>query len=89
MPALCQATNEAASSAIISPKSESKADGSIEPRKPSITEDAEDNSIVVDPATLLPDLPPLPQQKATLVGGTVDRIDLVRDRVTVRLFGGG
>jgi hypothetical protein len=89
MPALCQATNEAASSAMISPKSENKADGSIEPRKPSITEDSGDNSIAVDPATLLPDLPPLPKQKATLVGGTVDRIDLVRDQITVRLFGGG
>ena len=74
---------------MISPNSESKTDGSIEPRKPSITEDSDDNSIAVDPATLLPDLPPLPKQKATLVGGTLDRIDLVRDSVTVRLFGGG
>jgi predicted RNA-binding protein len=88
MPAVSQAPKEASSSAIISPKSESKADSSIEPRKPSITEDSDD-SIVVDPSTLLPDLPPLPEQKATLVGGTVDRIDLVRDKVTVRLFGGG
>jgi predicted RNA-binding protein len=88
-PALSQAASEPSSSAMISPKSEGKADGAIEPRQPSITEDSDDSSIAVDPTTLLPDLPPLPKANATLVGGTVERIDLVRDRVTVRLFGGG
>jgi hypothetical protein len=85
-----QAANEAApSSAMVSPKSESTASGPIEPRKPSITEDADDSAITVDPATLLPELPPVPKENATLVGGTVDRIDRVRDKITVRLFGGG
>lgn len=88
-PAIAQSANEPSSSAIISPKTEAKADAAIEPRKPSIAEDSEDISIAVDPFTLLPELPPVPKANATLVGGTVDRIDLVRDRVTIRLFGGG
>lgn len=45
--------------------------------------------IVADPASLLPDLPPVPKAKATLIGGTVEHLDRVRDRVTVRVFGGG
>ena len=87
--AVAQSANEPTSSAIISPKSESKADGAIEPRKPSITEDSEDASITIDPSTLLPELPPIPKANATLIGGTLDRIDLVRDKLTIRLFGGG
>ena len=74
---------------MISPKSEAKADGAIEPRKPSITENSEDTSITVDPSTLLPELPPVPKANATLIGGTLDRIDMVRDKLTIRLFGGG
>lgn len=84
-----QAPNEPSSSAMISAKSESKADATIEPRQPSIVEDSDDSSIAVDPATLLPELPPVPKANATLVGGTVEKLDLVRDRVTVHLFGGG
>jgi hypothetical protein len=41
-----------------------------------------------DPASLLPDLPPLSPAKATLIGGTIDRVDRVQDRLTVRVFGG-
>jgi hypothetical protein len=50
-----------------------------------------DNSvdITLDPASLLPDLPPLPGAKATLVGGTIEKLDRVQDRVIVRVFGGG
>ena len=44
---------------------------------------------MADPASLLPDLPPVPRAKATLIGGTVERLDRVRERVTVRVFGGG
>jgi len=87
--AVAQSANEPSSSAIISPKSEAKADAAIEPRKPSIIEDSDDGSIAVDPSALLPELPPVPKANATLIGGTLDRIDMVRDRVTVRLFGGG
>jgi hypothetical protein len=43
----------------------------------------------LDPASLLPDLPELPRAKASLIGGTVDRLDRVRDQLTVQLFGGG
>jgi hypothetical protein len=84
-----QVTKETPSSEVISPTSEAKADNAIEPRKPSIEEATDDSSIAVDPATLLPDLAPLPQAKATMVGGTVDRVDRIRDKITVRIFGGG
>jgi hypothetical protein len=45
--------------------------------------------IVIDPASLLPDLPKLPDAKASLIGGTVGRLDRVRDQITVQVFGGG
>src|SRR5258708_16856552 len=45
--------------------------------------------IALDPASLLLDLPSLPPAKATLVGGTVERLDRVQDRVTLQVFGGG
>ncbi len=48
---------------------------------------ASDNTI--DPASLLPDLPPLSKSKVTLVGGTIEKLDRVRDQLTVRPFGGG
>jgi len=87
--AVAQTTKEASSAEIVSPKSEAKAEAAIEPRTPSITEEADDNSVAVDPATLLPELPPVPKANATMIGGTVDRVDRVRDRITVRVFGGG
>lgn len=43
----------------------------------------------VDPASLLPDLPTLPPAKASLIGGTIQRVDRVRDELTVQVFGGG
>src|SRR4051812_37430222 len=88
-PLSAQVTAEPSSSAMISPKAGNSADAAIEPRKPSIAEDSDEGAIAVDPATLLPDLPPVPKADATLVGGTIDRIDSVRDKITVRLFGGG
>ncbi len=45
--------------------------------------------ITLDPASLIPDLPPLPKQNATLIGGTVEKLDRVRDQIVVRVFGGG
>ena len=45
--------------------------------------------IAMDPASLLPDLPSLPKAKATLVGGTIAKLDRVRDQLTVQVFGGG
>jgi hypothetical protein len=35
------------------------------------------------------DPPPLPEGKTTLVGGTVSSVDQVRDKMTVKVFGGG
>jgi hypothetical protein len=76
----------AATSSVVSP-----ADSSIEPVRPVVPEASKDTDpdIVADPASLLPDLPPVPRAKATLIGGTVERLDRVRDQVTVRVFGGG
>jgi hypothetical protein len=60
----------------------------IEPIKPDTAKE-DDASITVDPASLLPDLPPVPRANATLVGGTLEHLDRVRDQLTVRVFGGG
>jgi len=43
----------------------------------------------VDPASLLPDLQALPTSKTSLIGGTVEKLDRVRDQITVQVFGGG
>jgi hypothetical protein len=68
----------------------SSTERSIEPVRPAASEASKDldPDIVADPASLLPELPPVPRAKATLIGGTVERLDRVRDRVTVRVFGG-
>jgi hypothetical protein len=42
-----------------------------------------------DGAKGLPDLLPRPSGKATLIGGTIFKIDRVRDQMTLNLFGGG
>jgi hypothetical protein len=55
--------------------------------EPSPAAETTDNA--VDPASLLPDLPPLPPAKASLIGGTVAKLDRVRDEITVQIFGGG
>jgi hypothetical protein len=49
----------------------------------------EASDIAIDPASLLPDLPQLPTAKASLIGGTIGRLDRVRDQITVQIFGGG
>ncbi|HUA14214.1 MAG TPA: hypothetical protein VMG31_02885 [Verrucomicrobiae bacterium] len=54
-----------------------------------ITENQPSASISVDPASLLPDLPPVPNRPATLMGGTIRNLDRVRDQMTVSFFGGG
>ncbi|HUD67332.1 MAG TPA: DUF5666 domain-containing protein [Candidatus Sulfotelmatobacter sp.] len=78
-----------ATSAVISAATESN----IKPEPAGIADaskdDKEDTEIVADPASLLPDLPPVPGRNATLIGGTVERLDRVRDQLTVRVFGGG
>jgi hypothetical protein len=87
---LAQAPKDPPSAAMVSPGSaaaEATQPAPIEHGEPSITEI--DNGISIDPASLLPDLPPVPRKNATLVGGTLEKLDRVRDRVTVRVFGGG
>jgi hypothetical protein len=41
-----------------------------------------------NPGDPLLDVPPLPKGKATLVGGRIEKIDPIRDRITVAPFGG-
>ena len=36
-----------------------------------------------------PDVPPLPKAPASLIGGTVRRVDPIHDRIVLRAFGGG
>jgi hypothetical protein len=43
----------------------------------------------IDPASLIPDLPPVRPAKASLIGGRIGKLDRVRDRMTIQLFGGG
>jgi hypothetical protein len=43
----------------------------------------------VDPASLVPDLPALSPKNTSLVGGTIRKLDRVRDVLTVDVFGGG
>jgi Domain of unknown function (DUF5666) len=81
---------------IVSTIGLAQADGreSVVSSSPSITladeppEPAKTTDIAVDPASLLPDLPPLSPAKATLIGGTIERVDRVQDKLTVRVFGG-
>lgn len=61
--------------------------GTIEP-SPNIPSEAEADA-ALNPATLLPDLAPLPHHKTSLIGGTVVRLDRVRDDFTVQVFGAG
>lgn len=44
---------------------------------------------ISDPASLLPDLSPLPNKRATLIGGTIEKLDRLRDEMTIAFFGGG
>jgi hypothetical protein len=47
------------------------------------------SEVPLDPASLVPSLPSLRPAKSTLIGGTVERLDHVQDRLTVLVFGGG
>jgi hypothetical protein len=80
-----QAPSQPAASAMVSPEAESN----IKPLPPTTPDISADADIVADPASLLPDLPPVPPAKATLVGGTIEKLDRVRDQITVSVFGGG
>jgi hypothetical protein len=51
------------------------------------TKEASDTTL--DPASLLPDPPSLPSKNTSLIGGTIEKLDRVRDQFTIRVFGGG
>jgi Domain of unknown function (DUF5666) len=82
--AYAQAT---ASQSVVSADSASSAPTTTPSSTRPIVAEAVDNP--VDPASLLPDLPTLPRTKASLIGGTIQRVDRVRDELTVQVFGGG
>lgn len=82
-------TSSDAGAAMVSPPTGNIQPGNIQPAQPSSEEKADENAIVADPASLIPELPPVPPNKATLIGGTLEKLDRVRDEMTVRVFGGG
>ena len=84
-----QTTPAPTSSAVASPASGNIEVLGIEPAKSSSNANEMESAISVDPASLLPDLPPVPHKNATLVGGTLARLDRVRDQLTINVFGGG
>jgi hypothetical protein len=81
-----QTPAKAVATPSVPPAAADKPDPPVQPAKPP------DNTpdITLDPASLVPDLPPIPSgAKATLVGGTIEHIDPVEDEITIRVFGGG
>lgn len=82
--AYSQTPSKTGESAMVSPAPENN----IKPEPVASSSATTDEDIVADPASLLPDLPKVPSAKATLIGGVIERIDNVRDRLTVRVFGG-
>jgi hypothetical protein len=87
--AYSQAAPDPQPSAMVSSSASSIQPENIQPGTPAVSDTSTDAAIEVDPASLLPDLPPVPHKNATLIGGTLERLDRVRDQVTVRVFGGG
>jgi len=54
-----------------------------------VSADAGIPDIAVDAASLLPALPALAHTKVSLIGGTIYKLDRVRDEFTIQIFGGG
>lgn len=74
---------QAAAQSIVSVPAKSPAPaGTVQPTP-------EDSDAAMDPASLLPDLPSLPAEKPSLIGGTIQKLDRIRDEITVQVFGGG
>lgn len=71
-----------ASSAVSHPSAE------VQPVTP-VANDTTEVESIADPASLLPGMPALPRGKATLIGGTIQRLDRVRDQITLGVYGGG
>src|SRR5947209_11112408 len=83
--------NSQAIQAVVSPPTNNAETNDAAPShaKNSIEPVEESGEVTLDPASLLPDLPPLRPAKATLIGGTIRNLDRVRYQVTVQLFRGG
>ena len=54
---------------------------SSNPSQPSPAASKEERDPLLDPA-------PLPERRVTLIGGTIEKLDNVQDRLTMRVFGG-
>jgi hypothetical protein len=78
-----------ASESSAAASSESSASPTAAPSIEIVRATPESSEVVLDPASLLPDLPKLPTAKASLIGGTIGKLDRVRDQMTVQIFGGG
>jgi Domain of unknown function (DUF5666) len=66
--------------------------GAIQPTNDAANPSLEAADRTVDPATLLPELPALSARnmsRTSLVGGTIEKLDRVRDQFTLRIFGAG
>ena len=81
--AVAQEQNPA--SAAVSTSNKSKTAGTATEQQAPQVQDAPAN----DPNDPLFGVPPLPKGNVSLVGGTVSKIDRVRDRLTVNVFGKG
>src|ERR1700684_2804181 len=79
---VCLAYAQVSSESVVSP-------GTTPSSTAPIVTEPQNADIVVDAAGLLPDLPALPRTKASLIGGTIQKVDRVRDQLTVNVFGGG
>lgn len=84
-----QTSSDPGAAMVSPPSAGSIQPANIQPGQPAPDEKANETAIVADPASLIPDLPALPPNKATLVGGKLEKLDRVRDEVTVHVFGGG
>jgi hypothetical protein len=75
------------SSMICAQVSSPQVAASSEPSKPSFPANSAD--VPIENVDLLPSLPPLPKGKATVLGGKINKLDRVRDALTLQIFGGG
>lgn len=80
---------EPSQSAVSAPATTPSSSAAIQPSNEAVQPVEEGSATEIDPASLLPDLPSLPHAKASLIGGRIERLDRVRDQITVQVFGGG
>ena len=83
------AAKPAAATSVASSISAVDGSNNIKPEAIAPSDSTSNANIVADPASLLADPAPIPSVKATLVGGTIDKVDRLRDKITVNIFGGG